>query len=312
MKRAGFQFIIVVFLASVVSSSAQTPVAQATPTTTARPPTSMALQLGTTIVVNSTSGSGAGSLREAIENVLPGDSITFDPSVFPPTSPDTIALASPLPALLQGNLVIDTRVVIDGSRITTPEAYGLSISSNNIIIRGLQILYFSQAGIGLSGGAQYNTIGGDRNIGEGPLGQGNLISGDGTFGIGLWSNGTSFNTIQGNLIGTDVSGTTAHGNLSGGIFNDGANYNLFVDNLIGGYVDNGVHIGSVSDGHNTVRGNYIGTDTSGVADIANSGAIGISIDRSGFNVIGPANVIANNGGSGIAVFGEESVGNRIT
>ncbi len=317
MKRAGFQFILVVFLASVVSSSAQTPVAQATPTTTARPPTSMALQLGTTIVVNSTSGSGAGSLREAIENASPGDTVTFDPSVFPPAAPDTIYLTSELPHIIQGNLVVDASdagIVIGGSSITTPEAYGLFISSNNNVIRGLQIMGFSQAGIGLHGGAQNNTIGGDRDIGEGPLGQGNLISGDGTFGIGLWSNGTSFNTIQGNFIGTDVSGTIAQGSFSGGIFSDGADYNLFVDNLIGGYVDNGLSLGGVSDGHNTVRGNYIGTDTSGVIDITRgiSWSNGVSIDRSSFNVVGPANVIANNGGAGIAVSGNESEGNHIT
>jgi len=302
MKRTAFQFILVVFLTLVVSSLAQTPVAQAIPTRT-------------TIVVNSTSDNGPGSLREAIENALPGDSITFDLSVFPPTNPDTIALDSPLSALLQGNLVIDASdagVVIDGSRITTSEAYCLSIFSNNNVIHGLQIMDFSQAGIGLNGGAQYNTIGGDRDVGEGPLGQGNLISGDGTFGIGLWSNGTSFNTIQGNFIGTDVSGTTLHGSLSGGIFSDGADYNLLVDNLIGGYMDNGVSIGSVSNGHNTVRGNYIGTNSSGMTVIANSEAFGISISGSGFNVIGPDNVIANNGDAGITVFGEESVDNRIT
>ena len=110
MKRTAFPFILVVFLASVVSS------------------------WGDTIVVNSTSDSGTGSLREAIGSALPGDSITFDPSVFPPTSPDTIALASRLPVLLQGNLVIDASdagVVINGSRITTPElVHGLSISSS--------------------------------------------------------------------------------------------------------------------------------------------------------------------------------------
>ncbi|MCH8070011.1 MAG: right-handed parallel beta-helix repeat-containing protein [Candidatus Marinimicrobia bacterium] len=286
-----------------------------TNTTTAWSPTSMALQPGTTFVVTSTSDSGSGSLREAIGSALSGDSITFDPSVFPPAAPDTIFLTSELPRILQGNLVIDASdagVIIDGSMITTPEAYGFSISSNNNIIRGLQILYFSQAGIGLSGGAQYNTIGGDQNIGEGPLGQGNLISGDGTFGIGLWNEGTSFNTIQGNVIGTDPSGTTRRGEFSGGIFIDGANYNLVVGNLIGGYVDHGVSIFSVIDGHNTVRGNYIGTNSSGMTVIDNSGGYGISISGSGFNVVVPANVIAYNGGSGIAVFGEESVGNRIT
>ena len=35
-------------------------------------------------IVNSTSDNGTGSLRHAITNASPGDSITFDPSVFPP------------------------------------------------------------------------------------------------------------------------------------------------------------------------------------------------------------------------------------
>ena len=270
---------------------------------------------GKTFVVTSISDSGTGSLRQTLLDGQNGDTITFDPSVFSPTNPDTIALNSPLPALLQGNLVIDASdagVVIDGSRITTPEAYGFSISSNNNTIRGLQIMGFTQACIGLSGSAQYNTIGGDRDTGTGLLGQGNLITGNGTFGIGLWGEGTSFNTIKGNFIGTDVSGTTVQGSFSGGVFLDGADYNLVEDNLIGGFVDNGVHLGSVSAGHNTVRGNYIGTNTSGVIQLASSSSYGVSIDNSGFNVVGPANVIAHNGRAGIAVSGEESVGNLIT
>ncbi len=269
-------------------------------------------------IVNSTSDSGTGSLRYAITNASPGDSITFDISVFPPASPDTITLARQLPALVQGSLVIDASdagVVIDGSMISRSETTGISISSNNNIIRGLHIKDFSQAGIALQGGVQNNTIGGDRNIGEGPSGQGNMITGTGTFGIALGtlgSEGTSYNTIQGNIIGTDVSGTVRVGRFSGGIFIEGANYNLIESNLIGGYVDNGVNIGSVNDGHNTVRGNYIGTDTSGVIQIAYSSSYGVSIANSGYNVVGPSNVIAHNGQSGIIIQGEESVGNRIT
>jgi dockerin type I repeat protein len=266
-------------------------------------------------IVNSTSDSGTGSLRHAITNASPGDSITFDLSVFPPAGPDTIMLASPLPGLDQGNLVIDASdagVVIDGSMISDSDADVIFISSNNNVIRGLLIKNYSKAGIALSGGAQNNTIGGDRNIGEGPSGQGNMITGSGTFGIGLWSEGTSNNTIQGNIIGTDASGTEILGSFSGGIFLDGPSYNLITDNLIGGYVDNGVEISGVSEGHNTVRGNYIGTDTSGVIQIAYSSAYGVQIGNSGYNVVGPSNVIAHNGNSGIIIEREEGVGNRIT
>ena len=118
-------------------------------------------------IVNSTSDSGTGSLRYAITNASPGDSITFDLSVFPPASPDTIVLANPLPALDQGNLVIDASdagVLIDGSMISESETNGIYIFSNNNVIRGLHIKDFSKAGIVLEGGAQNNTIGGDRNI----------------------------------------------------------------------------------------------------------------------------------------------------
>jgi len=266
-------------------------------------------------VVNSTTDSGTGSLRDAITNASPGDSITFDPSVFPPASPDTIALVSTLPGLDQGSLVIDASdagVVIDGSMISESEANCISIFSNNNVIRGLHIKDFSKAGIALEGGAQNNTIGGDRNIGEGPSGQGNMITGTGYVGIGLWVEGTSYNTIQGNIIGTDISGTVAVGQFGGGIIIGGANYNLIESNLIGGYVDHGVSISGVNDGHNTVRGNFIGTDTSGVIKISHSDWYGVFIDNSGYNVVGPSNVIAHNEKSGIIIQGEESVGNRIT
>lgn len=319
MKSPAFPFIFVVFLCSVVCSwtprpaAAQTPVTQATPAT-ARSPTSTPSPPGKTIVVNSASDSGPGSLREAIGSASPGDSITFDPSVFPPTSPDTITLASPLPELRQGNLTIDASdvgVILDGSEISMPElVHGLSISSDNNVIRGLQIMGFSDAGIALSNGARDNTIGGDRDIGAGPLGQGNLVSGDGNHGIGLWDEGTSFNIIQGNLIGTDASGTIVRGGLRDGIHSNGASHNLVVDNLIGGY-ESGVYVCCVSDGHNVFRGNYIGTNADGTADIGNRGA-GIVVDRSGFNVVGPANVIAHNGGPGIGLYTSASIGNRIT
>jgi len=298
MNRIGFQFFLAVLIAAVASSSMPTPLLQ-----------------GSTIVINSTSDSGSGSLREALESALPGDSITFDSSVFPPSNPDTIFLISELPPLLQGKLVIDASnagVVIDGSRITA-ESNGLSVFSDNNIIRGLHLMNFSKAGISLDDG-QYNTIGGDREIGEGPLGQGNLVSGKGTFGISLWITGTSFNNIQGNFIGTDVSGTTVNGSFSGGIFCAGADYNLFEDNLIGGYVDCGLKISGMNGGHNTVRGNYIGTDTSGLTDIGidNTGANGINIQGAGFNAIGPANIIAFNNGTGIEIKRVQSVGNTIS
>jgi hypothetical protein len=78
---------------------------------------------------------------------------------------------------------------------------GFSIPSSGNVVRGLQIVNFPYTGVALFGGVQNNVIGGDRNVGSGPLGQGNLISGNCSFGIGLWGEGTSANTIQGNCAG---------------------------------------------------------------------------------------------------------------
>ena len=77
-----------------------------------------------------------------------------------------------------------------------------------------------------------NTIGGDRGIGLGPMGQGNLCSGN-DFGIGLWDF-ASHNTVTGNLVGTDVSGRQNLGNRTAGVWvTEGAMENLIgPDNVI--------------------------------------------------------------------------------
>jgi len=59
--------------------------------------------LGRTIVVTSPADSGAGTLRQALLDAQPGDTITFDPAVFLPGSPVTLTLTSGLPELTQGN-----------------------------------------------------------------------------------------------------------------------------------------------------------------------------------------------------------------
>jgi hypothetical protein len=211
-------------------------------------------------VVTSIADSGSGTLRQALIEARRGDVITFDPSVFPPDAPVAISLSSGLPELDQGYLTIDASdagVILDGSNITTPEfVHGIAITSDNNIVRGLQIVGFSDAGIALGRGAQYNLIGGDRSIGDGPLGQGNLISGN-HFGVGMWEEATSHNTIEGNYIGVSIDGIAAWGNKQDGIHSVGATQNLITDNVIGGN-QTGIYLSWVSDGSNTLTNNLIG------------------------------------------------------
>ena len=81
---------------------------------------------------------------------------------------------------------------------------------------------------------------------------------------------------------------------------------------MGGYKDHGIRIGGVKEGYNTVRGNYIGTNFSRESVLAYPSASGISIANSGFNTVGPNNVITNHGNDGLVIRGESSFGNHIT
>jgi len=142
-------------------------------------------------VVNTTADTGSGTLRQALSDAQSGDSITFDPTVFPPTAPATIYLTSSLPPITQGNLKIDASnagVILDGSDIPGDWFDGLAISSDGNIIQGLQIINFSGSGIALWT-ASHNTIGPD-----------NVIAYNGAFGVEVWDPGSVGNTITQNRI----------------------------------------------------------------------------------------------------------------
>jgi hypothetical protein len=132
---------------------------------------------------------------------------------------------------------------------------GLSIFSDGNTIRGLQIVNFSGAGILLEE-ANHNTIGGDRDVGSGPIGQGNLSSGN-SDGIGLF--GASNNAITGNLIGTDITGTQAFGNQVAGIFiQNSAVLNVIGrDNIIAYNDQSGIDVRDLSATGNIITQNSI-------------------------------------------------------
>ena len=217
---------------------------------------------GKPITVTSTADSGLGTLRQVLLDAETGDIITFDSAVFPPDSPATIYVSSELPLISQGDLTIDASnagVILDGSHIGEEFVPCLQISSDGNAVRGLQFVNFIPgAGIVLFGGAQNNTIGGDRSLGSGPVGRGNLVS-NGEVGIGLWDDGTSFNTITGNLIGTDATGTDAWSNDYSGVYiEDGASHNIIgPENIIAYNNGHGVEIVDSNSLGNTVTQNSI-------------------------------------------------------
>jgi CSLREA domain-containing protein len=159
-----------------------------------------------------------------------------------------------------------------------------------------------------------NTIGGSAP------GAGNVISGNGWSGLWiLW--GATGNQVQGNYIGTDVTGTSALGNFYHGVYILGAPSNNIggttpgEGNVISGNGTNGVYIASGGATGNQVQGNYIGTDKNDIAHLGNS-EHGVYVDGAPGNTIGGTNegednVIAYNGSDGVRVDGATAIYNTI-
>jgi photosystem II stability/assembly factor-like uncharacterized protein len=178
-------------------------------------------------------------------------------------------------------------------------------------------------GIWIWGGASYNTIGGPTE------GERNLISGNGA-GVAVWDTGTVSNTVAGNYIGTDASGTIAIPNGSGVSIRNGASYNLIGGNsatpggacsgecnLISGNRWNGVDIQHTGTMGNVVSGNYIGTDATGTAAIPNNdnGVFiknGASYNLIGGDTPGERNVISGNGDDGVSMHGSGTMSNTVS
>ncbi len=129
----------------------------------------------------------------------------------------------------------------------------------------------------------------------------NIISGQTVFGIELGS--CSGVIVQGNYIGTDITGTKPIANLNSGIqFNNGLAItptgNSVISNLISGN-GCGITIGDTGAPGailNTIQGNKIGTDISGRFALANS-YFGIACQEAQNTISG--NVISGNGAGGV-------------
>lgn len=230
---------------------------------------------GTTLTVTSAADSGPGTLRQTLLDAQSGDSITFDPAIFPRDAPATIYLRTSLPGISQGNLTIDASnagVVLDGSS-TPQDSCGIRIMSDYNTVKGLQIFNFPGDGI-IVGPGRYNTIGGERSRGEG-----NVISGSKSSDIHLKI--ASNNVIMGNYIGTDAAGQVK---VSSGdwmvLLDGGSASNVIEGNVIAG----GLCIIDVGSSYNEVIGNFIGVDATGTRPF--DGWAGVHIAGQPFNRIG--------------------------
>jgi hypothetical protein len=239
------------------------------------------------------------------------------------------------------------RIRLDGVNLTNGFPTGLSFSgADSNVVRGLVIVRFStgiQLDSSLGSRITGNWIGldadgvsrGNRNIGidvtslafdpcafnlvggTAPADR-NVISGNGT-GISFFPMTVFNNTVQGNFIGTDITGTVPRGNTFIGI-NVHAATNLVIGgsapgagNVIAGGMTGLSFLATTGD---VIQGNRIGTDLTGRLDLGNNN-LGMLLQAcESITVGGPGagNLFCNSRQYGISLVGSSRVtiqGNHI-
>ena len=242
-------------------------------------------------------------------NVVAGDFIGTDPT-------GTIAKPNLNDTSVAGNNNRIGGTTAADRNLFTGNWYGeLSVSGSKNVIQGNYIgtditgtkalettLLNASSGGGLSVSGDNATVGGSAP------GAGNLISGNPQTPFALFDAAGS--VVQGNIIGLDITGTKTIGNGGDGIDVNSDGFDpqsggvqiggplASERNLISG---NGNGIDLTTD-DNTVQGNLIGTDITGLVALAN-GSDGIRIQGSNNLIGGPGagdgNVISGNHGMGV-------------
>ena len=258
---------------------------------------------------NLISGNATGIDIESAGNTIQGNLIGTDITGFSRIH-NLTGIDAKSPDTLIGGLTREARNIISGN------STGVSLRGDGSRLQGNYIGTDIFGSFPL-GNSNNGVVAGDKVLIGGTTAEArNVISANGGFGnvvLGLSSFGPGA-TVQGNYIGTDVSGAQAlsESTVAGiAIFSSG--------NLIGGTVpgaqnvisgnQSGIQLGSFNSGppqENTIQGNLIGLDHLGVRPIPNT-AGGIEFFDSFNNTVGgtqdgAANKIAFNGGPGVGLF----------
>jgi titin len=293
-------------------------------------------QMLSAFTVTNTSDSGAGSLRQAIinSNATTGpNAINFD---IPGSGVQVIGLLSALPVLVQPVTIDGTTepnsagqpvIQIDGLKAGSG-AVGLDVAAaaSGSTIKGLAVTDFSGGGV-LVNGASKVTITDDDiglvNLSTGAVAHGNsgfgvelenganhdtlsgdVISGQNGNGVVFTGTGTSANTLAGSYLGTDPSGLHSVPNAWGVYVTGGASNNTFggtttaARDVISGNGWTGIELNGAGTNGNVIEGDYIGTNSTGNAVLANPGA-GVAISQGASANTVSGDVISGNSLAGV-------------
>jgi parallel beta-helix repeat protein len=147
--------------------------------------------------------------------------------------------------------------------------------SNNVVqgnligldATGTRALGNISAGVGISD-ASGNVIGGTNAAARNIVSANGNTGATGLGGVFFANAGATQNRLQGNYIGTDITGMNAVGNLNDGVtLEQGATGNFIAGNLISANSVDGVYL--INTASNIIQGNFIGTKADGTNDLGN-------------------------------------------
>ncbi len=192
---------------------------------------------------------------------------SIKPTSILPAITDPVVLDGTTQAGFAGKPIIE----LDGTSVSGSDSNGLTIEGGDSTVRGFVI---------------------------------NRFAGSDADGIEIEINGG--NTIAGNYVGTDVTGTKALGNNWG--FNLKSDNNVIGGtteadrNVVSGNDHEGFYIYTANATGNLISGNYIGVDATGTSALGNqSHGIHIIYDASNTRIVG--NLISGNQGHGVELHG---------
>jgi hypothetical protein len=253
---------------------------------------------------------GVISLREAIEaanNRAGPDTIEFD---IPLTDPGyevsgisgtwTIAPTSSLPTLTDGGTIISGTTQAAHQGDLNPDGPEIEISGASLSAVHCLVI---QSADNVVHGLVVNRC---------PL-----------TGVLIQMTGADYNTVSGNYIGTDASGSSGLGNKIGVAIGDGAQGNVVGGdtpeerNVISGNSQYGLYIFNDDADRNIVSGNYIGTDATGTQGLGNTEkgvaiAYGPQDNTVGGDTEGERNIISGNGGVGVSISEDGTTNNTVS
>lgn len=199
----------------------------------------------------------------------------------------------------QGNVISGNGT--EGIQLYTYKAANNTLQGNKIGTNqdGTFAIANGHSGVAVFGGPN-NLIGGLT------AGARNIISGNGTDGIVINTKGGDGNVIQGNYIGTDVTGTKRIGNLNYGIETSDAKTivggaTTIARNIVSGNGYTGVVLWTANSSGNLIQNNYIGTDVTGTKDLGNYWR-GVDVSNGSHDNIVKDNLISGNDIDGVLLY----------